>query len=177
MNPLSITVLNPALWAGAAVLLAPLIVHLLTRRRARRLVFPTVRFLRQSRAEQSALYRLRHLVLLLLRTLFLLFLLLAFLRPIAHRAADTPANGATRVVPGSQRWVDERPTPAMQWTNTGRRARSHWRRNEMPICRWAGLGASWSTVGSHKKASNVHGSAPSCFMSTQALTPSALSLR
>ena len=62
---------NPALWVGAVVLALPLIVHLLTRKTSRTLIFPTVRFIRKVQASQSAIYRLRHL-LLLVRNLFLL---------------------------------------------------------------------------------------------------------
>ena len=73
---------NPALWAGALALVVPLLVHLLTRKALRTLLFPTVRFIRKVQASQSAVYRLRHLLLMLVRTAFLALLLLAFLKPV-----------------------------------------------------------------------------------------------
>src|SRR5437763_4453156 len=73
---------NPALWIGALVLAVPFILHLLTRKTSRTLIFPTVRFIRKVQASQSAVYRLRHLLLMLVRTAFLALLLLAFLKPV-----------------------------------------------------------------------------------------------
>ena len=49
---------NPALWIGALVLTVPLILHLLTRKTSRTLIFPTVRFIRKIQASQSAFFRL-----------------------------------------------------------------------------------------------------------------------
>src|SRR5436309_1287611 len=76
---------NPALWAGALALSVPLIVHWLTRRTSRTLIFPTVRFIRKVQASQSAIYRLRHLLLMLVRTALLALLLLAFLKPVLQK--------------------------------------------------------------------------------------------
>ena len=76
---------NPALWAGVLALAVPLIVHLLTRKSSRTLVFPTLRFIRKVQANQSAIYRLRHRLLMLVRTAFLALLLLAFLKPVIER--------------------------------------------------------------------------------------------
>src|SRR5437763_76667 len=76
-----VSLLNPALvpWLLAAGV--PLAIHLLTRRTRRRMDLPTLRFLQRSLAQQSRLFRLRHLLLLLLRTLAVLALVLAFLKP------------------------------------------------------------------------------------------------
>jgi len=83
---------NPALWIGALALTVPLIVHLLTRRSSRVLIFPTIRFIRKVQASQSAIYKCRHLLLLLVRTVFVALLLLAFLKPVIEnntlRAGD-----------------------------------------------------------------------------------------
>ena len=88
---------NPALWVGAVVLALPLIVHLLTRKTSRTLIFPTVRFIRKVQASQSAIYRLRHLLLLLVRTAFVALLLLAFLKPVLQRnSLSAGGRGDTR---------------------------------------------------------------------------------
>src|SRR5438477_2327975 len=78
---------NPALWIGALVLAVPFILHLLTRKTSRTLIFPTVRFIRKVQASQSAIFRLRHLLLMLVRTAFLALLLLAFLKPVLRNHA------------------------------------------------------------------------------------------
>lgn len=67
---------------GAAALALPVIIHLLTRHTPRRVLFPTLQFLRRARARQSRLLRLRHLVLLLLRLLLVGLLVAAFTRPV-----------------------------------------------------------------------------------------------
>ncbi|MFA6241918.1 MAG: BatA and WFA domain-containing protein, partial [Candidatus Hydrogenedentales bacterium] len=92
MNPAGLIFTNPALWIGALALLAPFLIHLLTRRTPRRLVFPTLRFLKAAQASQSSLFRLRHLLMLLVRTAFVLLLLLAFLKPVMHASVTTPPN-------------------------------------------------------------------------------------
>jgi hypothetical protein len=85
---------NPALWIGALALAVPLIVHLLTRRSSRLLIFPTIRFIRKVQASQSAIFKLRHLLLMLVRTGFLALLLTAFLKPVLENntltAGDNP---------------------------------------------------------------------------------------
>lgn len=78
---------NPALLAGALGLLIPYLVHLLTKRTPRSLVFPTIQFLKRAKANQSAFFRLRDAILLVLRTAFVLLLLLAFLKPVLRARA------------------------------------------------------------------------------------------
>ncbi|NUM54093.1 MAG: BatA domain-containing protein [Candidatus Hydrogenedentes bacterium] len=78
---------NPALIAGALAVLVPYLVHLLTKRTPRTLVFPTIQFLRRAHANQSALFRMRDVVLLLVRTAFVSLLLLAFLKPVLRARA------------------------------------------------------------------------------------------
>ncbi|MBX7255615.1 MAG: BatA and WFA domain-containing protein [Candidatus Hydrogenedentes bacterium] len=90
MNLTNLIFTNPALWAGALALFAPVLIHLLTRRTPRRLVFPTLRFIKAAQASQSSLFRIRHLLMLIVRTAFVLFLLLAFLKPVMHAGVTTP---------------------------------------------------------------------------------------
>lgn len=88
------SLLNAALlpWLAAAGI--PLVIHLLTRRARRRLDLPTVRFLQKTLAQQSHLFRWRHLLLLLLRTLAVLALVVAFTKPTLN--APLAAAGGER---------------------------------------------------------------------------------
>ncbi|MHC4120365.1 MAG: BatA domain-containing protein [Planctomycetota bacterium] len=78
---------NPALWIGSAALAVPVLIHLLTRRTPRDMVFPTLQFIRSAKANQSSVHRLRHILLLLVRTALVLFILFAFLKPMLMRGA------------------------------------------------------------------------------------------
>ena len=84
-----ISFLNPALlpWLLAAAI--PLAIHLLTRRTRRKMDLPTLRFLQRSLARQSNLFRVRHILLLLLRTIAVTALVLAFLKPTVNSALGT----------------------------------------------------------------------------------------
>jgi hypothetical protein len=87
---------NPLLWVGSAALVVPLIIHIMTRRTPRNMVFPTLWFIRAAKASQSRLYRLRHLLMLLVRTILILLILFAFLKPIlSSRLLPTATDGKT----------------------------------------------------------------------------------
>ena len=60
----------------------PIAAHLLTRRTRRRIVFPTIQLLSESSASTSRMYRLRRLLVLLLRCLAVCLIALAFARPV-----------------------------------------------------------------------------------------------
>ena len=78
--------LNPGLWLALMPLVAaPVIIHFLNKRFPQRFLFPTVEHLARSAAERSRIHRWRHRILAILRTLFLLALLLAFLLPVLRR--------------------------------------------------------------------------------------------
>ncbi len=87
-----ISLLNPSLlpWLAAAAI--PIAIHLLTRRTRRQMDLPTLRFLKTSIAQQSRLYRVRHLVLLALRTAAALAILLAFLKPTINSALGSSGS-------------------------------------------------------------------------------------
>ena len=67
--------------AGAVGASIPLILHLLNRERARRLVFGTIRFIQMSHQTNVRRHRLKRLLLLLMRILMLALLGFAFARP------------------------------------------------------------------------------------------------
>lgn len=78
--------LNLGLLAGLLpLLLLPLVIHLLNRRFPQRFAFSSVEHLKKTAAERSRIYRWRHRILTSVRTLLLLLLLLAFLKPILDR--------------------------------------------------------------------------------------------
>lgn len=92
---------NPALAIGVFALGVPLLIHLLTRRTPKTMIFPSLRFLLAARAHQSRLYNLRHILLLLVRTAVLLLILLAFLRPTLMQGSgqkQNPQAGRTTMV-------------------------------------------------------------------------------
>ncbi|RKU17685.1 hypothetical protein C6501_03560 [Candidatus Poribacteria bacterium] len=79
---------------GASI---PLIIHLLNRERARRLIFSTVRFIQMSHQTNVQRHKLKRLLLLLMRILMLILLGLAFARPfIAADPTDAPELGGVR---------------------------------------------------------------------------------
>ena len=83
--------------AGAAAASLPLIIHLLNRERARRLVFSTIRFIKMSHQANVQRHRLKQLLLLLMRILILGLLGLAFARPFfAGTPATTGGTGGVR---------------------------------------------------------------------------------
>jgi hypothetical protein len=76
----------------------PLILHLLNRGFPLRFQFPSIELIQATMARRSKLHQWRHWILLLLRTVFLLLLLLAFLQPFLRRLGANPANPAGRQV-------------------------------------------------------------------------------
>ncbi len=83
--------------AGAIGASIPLVIHLLNRERARRLVFSTVRFIQMSHQTNVQRHRLKRLLLLLMRILMLILLGLAFARPyFAEDPASAPELGGVR---------------------------------------------------------------------------------
>ena len=87
--------LFPALLALAGV---PLLIHLLNLKFPTYFQFSSVKHLRDTVAQRSKLFRWRHLVLLALRTLFVLALLFAFLRPVLPRFGSNSNAKSGRTV-------------------------------------------------------------------------------
>ncbi len=72
-----------AAWAGAFVVVGlPLLIHLLSRRRARRVAFAPIELLLRSQKRTARSIRLRQLLLLMVRTLLLATLASALVRPM-----------------------------------------------------------------------------------------------
>ncbi len=75
------TFLNVSLLAGSALVVVPIVLHLIMRQRPKRLEFPALRFLQKRHESNQRRLRLRHLLLLLLRAAAIALLALALARP------------------------------------------------------------------------------------------------
>jgi hypothetical protein len=76
------TFLNPLVLLGLAAAAIPVILHLLNRRKLRIVEFSSLRFLRELQHTSLRRLKLRQWLLLLLRTLLIVALVLAFARPV-----------------------------------------------------------------------------------------------
>lgn len=73
--------LNPLVLIALAAAGVPLLLHLLQRRKLRPIEFSTLRFLKELQKTTVRRFKLRQLLLLILRTLIIAFVVLAFARP------------------------------------------------------------------------------------------------
>ncbi len=92
---------NPALLWGALIVGVPIAIHLLSRRRARRLAFGAVDFILRSRKQKVRHIQLRQLLLLALRMLIVACVALAIARPLLQPkevAAATRSNKAATAI-------------------------------------------------------------------------------
>ncbi len=90
---MSVFFLYPAFLFGLAAASLPILIHLLNRRRLQRIRFPAVRFILLSQKRISRSYRLRHWLLLALRTLAVILLVLLLANPIFQIGAGLFAGG------------------------------------------------------------------------------------
>ncbi|MEX0802778.1 MAG: BatA domain-containing protein [Candidatus Binatia bacterium] len=90
---MSLFFLHPIFLFGLVAASLPLVIHLLNRRKLNRLRFPAVRFILLSQKRISRSYRLRHWLLLALRTMALVLLALLLANPIFQTGAGLFAGG------------------------------------------------------------------------------------
>jgi hypothetical protein len=90
---MSLFFLYPAFLIGLLAASLPILIHLLNRRRLQRIQFPAVRFILLSQKRISRSYRLRHWLLLALRTLAVVLLVLLLANPIFQTGAGLFAGG------------------------------------------------------------------------------------
>lgn len=83
---------NPALMWGLLAAGVPLAIHLLSRRRAKRMAFAAMEFVLRSRKQKIVRIRLRQILLLLLRTAVVALVALALARPLLE--SQRPASAA-----------------------------------------------------------------------------------
>jgi hypothetical protein len=93
------TFLNPLYLFGLAAAGIPIVIHLLTRKRPRRVPFASVEFLREVNVAQLRRFRLREFLLLALRVLALALFALSLARPAVRGAlGGKGGNAASSVV-------------------------------------------------------------------------------
>lgn len=92
------TLLNPLLLGGLLLATLPILIHLLARRRLKRQPFSTLDFLQRLQTKRMKQLRMRQWLLLLLRTLAVLLLALAFLRPVISDQAGLGAGSSESVL-------------------------------------------------------------------------------
>ncbi|MDQ7053842.1 MAG: BatA and WFA domain-containing protein [candidate division KSB1 bacterium] len=80
-------------WAFAAAAI-PILIHLFTRKKLKVLPFSTLRFLQQMQREKIRQVRLRQWLLLILRTLIIALLVMAFMRPAIQNDSGLPGQKA-----------------------------------------------------------------------------------
>jgi len=86
------------LWVLLPFVIIPLLIHWLSRRFPKRFPFSSIEEIRRTMAGRTRIFRWRHLLMLLLRTLALLALLLAFLKPILTSQKDPSQQGRTILI-------------------------------------------------------------------------------
>ena len=93
------TFLHPLALLGLAAAAVPALLHLLQRRIPPEVDFPAVRYLSEAERESARRLRLRHLLLLILRTALIVTIVMAAARPLVHlRAGAGSAHEPTAVV-------------------------------------------------------------------------------
>jgi hypothetical protein len=90
---MSVFFLHPIYLLGLLAASLPILIHLLNRRKLNRIRFPAVRFILLSQKRISRSYRLRHWLLLALRTLAVVLLALLLANPIFQTGAGLFAGG------------------------------------------------------------------------------------
>ncbi|HEU4640189.1 MAG TPA: BatA domain-containing protein, partial [Candidatus Binatia bacterium] len=90
---MSVFFLYPIFLFGLIAASLPLLIHLLNRRKLNRIRFPAVRFILMSQKRISRSYRLRHWILLALRTMAVMLLALLLANPIFQTGAGLFAGG------------------------------------------------------------------------------------
>ena len=85
--------LNPGLLWFLSLLLVPIIIHLFNLRRLQVVEYSSLQFIKEIREEVKRKKQLKNLLILLSRVLFLLFLILAFSRPILESEGNLETVG------------------------------------------------------------------------------------
>lgn len=87
--------LYPSFLFGLAAVAIPVAIHLFNFRQTRKVYFTNVAFLKDVNTATSSFRRLRHLLILLSRILFIVFLVLAFAQPFIPNRNNQATNSAT----------------------------------------------------------------------------------
>lgn len=90
------TFLNTAILVGLIAGAIPIIIHLITRQKAKTVFFSTLRFLKELKNQEIKRLKIRQILLLILRTLIILLLVLAFARPTLKGRLSTGVSSAAQ---------------------------------------------------------------------------------
>ncbi len=90
--------LTPALLAGAALIVVPIILHLVMRRQPRQLTFPALQFVKRRQEANRRRLNFRHLLLLALRCLLIAGIAFALARPTLRGSGLRGKEGAPLAV-------------------------------------------------------------------------------
>ena len=93
------TFTNAGIFGGIfAVAAIPLVIHLLNKQFQKLFEFSSIALIRETTAQRSRFYKWRHRILMVMRTIFLVLLLLAFLKPVLPRFGGLTAGERGRMV-------------------------------------------------------------------------------
>ena len=97
---MTLNFLNPLFLIGLIAVAVPVLLHILSRQKRRRIPFSTLYFLRKIDVQSARRHKLTDILLLILRTLMLLLITLALARPVLRPAnSHAPSMGeATRII-------------------------------------------------------------------------------
>lgn len=90
--------LNSLILPAIAAVVIPIIIHFFNRRKTKKIQFSSLRFLKMLENQRIRQVRLLQIILILIRTLFILFLVLAFARPVLKSTFMGNASAATTAV-------------------------------------------------------------------------------
>jgi len=94
-----VTFAAPTVLWGALAALGPVLIHLIMRSKPQQTPLPTVRFVLKTHQQTHAMQKLKHLLLLVLRTLAILLLVAALARPTLQAGASSAgARGPVKAV-------------------------------------------------------------------------------
>jgi hypothetical protein len=84
----NLSFINSFFLYGMLLVSVPIIIHLVNKKKAASLKFPTIRFILESNKRVSRRFKIRQLILLILRTLAILFIVFLFARPLIRSEAE-----------------------------------------------------------------------------------------
>lgn len=117
--------LNPAVLFALAAAALPVVIHLLSRRRTKTVAFPSIEFLERMKTDRMRRLRMKQLLVLLLRTMIVALIVLAFARPAMNSAFRLNASTAAIII------IDN--SAGMQYVDNGERLSEIARRNAAEI--------------------------------------------
>ncbi len=88
--------LNPAILFGLAAASLPVLIHLFTRTKSKTVLFSSLGFLRELEQQAIKKVKIREILLLILRTLIIVFIVLAFARPTLRGSMSGLLSGNAR---------------------------------------------------------------------------------